>query len=277
MRPLILSGPPRSGTTLFSALLDGHSDINWFPDEGYFFEHAHRNPDFAAAAGCDLIAGIRDRGIMPPLHAPLSDFPTLKLEWSEDRFRSALSPTPPKTVRGLWDYLCNAYMCGLDYRPRRFVTMKAADYGRSVFGALAHFPEARGVIIVRDPIDALNSLKAYRLKYSRRLLTWPTLAEAVDDMNTLARHDLIDRCLVVRYEDFSGNCEPTMRALCDWLGIDFEPTLLTPSMMGVPWSNNSSFQGERAAVLTLAERKFIRQASAPFCAAFGYTTSRETL
>jgi hypothetical protein len=39
--PLIPGGPPHSGTTLFSTLLEGHSDINWFIDEGFLFEHVH--------------------------------------------------------------------------------------------------------------------------------------------------------------------------------------------------------------------------------------------
>src|SRR5574338_1316125 len=87
--PLILSGPPRSGTTLFSALLDGHSEINWFVDEGYFFEHLHvLGPEnfgrFVAAAMLDvdgLIEGVRDRSLMPPTHVPRGAFPSLVYAW----------------------------------------------------------------------------------------------------------------------------------------------------------------------------------------------------
>src|SRR5262245_11122534 len=96
--PLIMSGPPRSGTTMFSALLDGHPDINWFLDEGFFFEHLHNHgshfvADFVRASGLGvdkLIEGIRDRSLMPPTHVPPSDYPSLKYPWSEDTFRGTL-------------------------------------------------------------------------------------------------------------------------------------------------------------------------------------------
>jgi len=289
--PLVLSGPPRSGTTLFSALLDGHSQINWFVDEGFFFEHLHTlGPEnagrFVSAAMLDvdgLIEGVYDRSLMPPMCHPPSDFPSLTIPWSEERFRAALADGRADTPRALWTLLRDAYFAGFGYAPRRYVSLKAADYGRSVFGALDSLPEARGIVIVREPAAALNSLKAYRRKRNAKLVTWPTLVQAIVDMNRLAA--LVDRydptrLRVVRYEDFAGDPEASMRALCDWLGLAFEPVLVRPSMMGRPWSNNSSFStgesgvtalpGERAALLSDAERDYALRALDPFCSRFGY-------
>jgi hypothetical protein len=248
MCPLVLSGPPRSGTTLFSALLDGHSQINWFIDEGFFFEHLYElGPDnvgrFVKAASLgieNLIAGIRERSIMPRTDQT-TDFPSLKIKWSEDSFRKALAGKKATTLRELWVVLRDAYMSGFGYAPRRYVSMKAADYGRSVFGALEYFPEARGIIIVREPVAAFNSLKMYRQKYNRNLVTWPALVKAAADMNKIgAQADRYggSRLLIVRYEDFEENPAPVMHALCRWSGIPFEHVLTQPSMMGAPWSNN---------------------------------------
>ncbi len=289
MRPLILSGPPRSGTTLFSALLDGHSEINWFIDEGFFFEHLYKIgaanfPIFVKSAllsADGLVEGLRDRFIMPPTDVT-SDFPSLTIAWSEENFRQVLENAIAETPRDLWGILRDAYMAGFGYQPRRFVSMKAADYGRSVFGALEYFPEARGVIIVRDPVAAFNSLKVYRQKAGRRLLTWPTLTEAIIDLNTIAaRVDRYDdaRMKIVRFEDFAEKPEPVMRSFCDWLGLAFDPVLTKPSMMGAPWSNNSSFTDQPSGVdplparrnaLTAEERDFIYEATAPFRNRFGY-------
>jgi hypothetical protein len=289
--PLVLSGPPRSGTTYFSALLDGHSAINWFIDEGFFFEHLHvlGSDNFerfvrAGMLGADpLVEGVRDRSLMPPTHQPPSDFPSLQYPWSEEKFREVLGSRNAATPRELWTLLRDAYIAGFGYAPRRYVSLKAADYGRSVFGALDFFPEARGIIIVREPAAALNSLKAYRGKRNAKLLTWPTLVQAIVDMNKLAA--LVDRydparLHVVRYEDFAADVEGAMRALCRWLGVDFEPALLQPTMMGRPWSNNSSFGVGESGVTPLpqrreprlsdAERNYALWALEPFRSKFGY-------
>jgi hypothetical protein len=292
LRPLIVSGPPRSGTTLFSAFLDSHSSINWLLDEGFFFEHLHvHGPHnlerFVAAAnfGVDsLIDGIRDRSLMPPTHEPPSDYPSLKYAWSEQAFRQTLvNAKPARTCQELWELLCCAYFAGLGYQPRRFISMKAADYGRSCFGALDYFPEARCVVVVRHPVATLNSLKAYRQKYSRRRLTWPTLCEAVTQMNKLAeetaRRADDKRLLIIRYEDLLSGTEEVMHLLCRWLDIDFEAALLQPSMMGQPWTNNSSFTSsesgttplpKRSTVLEKAEEEYVLWAAEPFRTAFDY-------
>lgn len=289
--PLVLSGPPRSGTTLFSALLDGHSEINWFIDEAFFFEHLHTlgEENFelfvqASMLGPDLlIEGLRNRSLMPPTHRPVGDFPSLRYPWSEDRFRGVLAKGSAKTSRELWTLIRDAYLAGFGYTPRCYVSIKAADYGCSVFGALDYCPEARGGVIVREPVAALNNLKAYRLKRRAKLLTWPTLVRAIVDMNRLG--SLVDRynamsLRIVRCEEFVVDPDAVMRGLCDWLGLRFEPALLVPSMMGQPWSNNSNFSTgesgvtslphERVAMLSDAERAYVLQALEPFRSRFGY-------
>ncbi len=71
-----------------------------------------------------------------------------------------------------------------------------------------------------------------------------------------------------------------MRALCDWLAIQFESAMMRPTMMGQAWSNNSSFgAGEsgsaplpewRDEMLSAEEREYILQATGPFRTRFGY-------
>ena len=134
--PLVISGPPRSGTTLFSAMLDGHPDINWFPDEGYFFEHLHINRDDidsfvrAALMGPEfLIEGIKDRGLMPPTDSPLSDFPSLKYNWDHDAFQRVISESRMiRSVKDLWELLRDAYLAGYGYGSRPYVSIKGLSH-----------------------------------------------------------------------------------------------------------------------------------------------------
>lgn len=286
--PLILSGPPRSGTTFFSALLDGHSHINWFLDEGFFFEHLHdlggdNHRLFINAAKADaegFIDGIRDRFIFPPTHIPHGDFPELKYHWSEDAFRRSLDMSRVETARDMWNMLSRAYLTGFGYGDRPFICMKGADYGRSVAGALRYFPESRGIIIVRAPLPSLNSLKRYREKRGAKLLTWPTLTRAIVEMNhipELVRTADPARLRVVRYEDLVKDTRGTMESICAWLGIPMEPACEKVTMMGVDWTDNSSFdlpagaaKSSRPELYSAAMKQYIHDATKPFRDAFNY-------
>ena len=57
--PLVISGAPRSGTSLLYNLFDGHSDVSFLMIEGYLFEKLYdmgaSNANlFVAAARCSL-------------------------------------------------------------------------------------------------------------------------------------------------------------------------------------------------------------------------------
>ena len=126
---LVISGPPRSGTTMFSAYVDGHSQINWLPDEGFIFEHFWNTGEkniqtFIQAAKINkhnLINGIKDRFIMPPVHEPLSDFPSLKFNWSEKVFEDNLDLENIHSCEDLWSNLKNSYLEALGMKKKEVV------------------------------------------------------------------------------------------------------------------------------------------------------------
>jgi len=288
--PLIISGPPRSGTTFFSSLLDGHEHINWLPDEGFLFEHIHNlnaagREIFLDAARLDLdtyIDGVRDRSLFPLTHKPFSDFPSLEYRWDETIFRRLLTLDRCQSLGQLWDITSKAYLAALGQPSAgKYTCMKAADYGRSVFGALGLIPEARGIIVVREPKAALNSLHQYRLNRQEKLLSWPTLVQAMTEMNALAENfsnvALEGRLLLVRYEDLLADQRAVMENLCTWLGIPFADALMVPSMLGRPWTNNSSFgagaaslDSQRQDVLSPAKRALVDKHLTTFKKVFRY-------
>lgn len=290
--PLIISGPPRSGTTFFSSLLDGHEQINWLPDEGFFFEHIHNlgvdgRTLFLDTAKLDVdtyIDGIRDRSLFPLTNKPFSDFPTLEYRWDEAEFRKLLSLDQCQSLDELWQVTSNAYLAALGQsRTGKFTCIKAADYGRSVFGALGLIPDAKGIIVVREPQAALNSLHQYRLNRNEKLLSWPTLVYAMSEMIQLAeaftRVVADQRILLVRYEDLLSDQRGVMEHMCKWLGIPFSEALMVPSMLGQLWTNNSSFgagsdkaglEMQRQDVLSPTKRALIEKHLASFRKAFHY-------
>jgi Sulfotransferase family len=258
--PLIISGAPRSGTSLLYNLFDGHSQITWLVDEGYLFEYLYDlGPAavqiFVDAAPADVqrfVDGLRDRQVVPPLHQPYRQSKArgsvseveIPARWDECAFRAALAKLAARSVPELWLHLVDACLAGMGEQRRPFACLKSPDYAKSVWSATDLIPEARGIVIVRDPLYAIDSLKRSRELRGEKLLSWPQLA-----LNIHAFRQLIervdgaskDRTMCVRYESLVAQTEKTMRSIADWLKIPFEDCLLKPTMRGWTWPGISSF------------------------------------
>jgi hypothetical protein len=96
---------------------------------------------------------------------------------------------------------------------------RIADY------LLSHFPDARFVAVVRDPRDMAA--------------TWRDLASGgvkrgaaqweIDQRGTIELHAKlrdIGRSILVSFEDLVLNAEETLRSICSFLGIEYEPGML---------------------------------------------------
>jgi hypothetical protein len=298
LTPLIISGAPRSGTSLLYNLFDGHPEVSWLGDEGFLFEYlcdlGDEAPLFLKALPEDtdeLILGIRDKQVMPPLHEPyvqsaargsVSDV-RIEWEWDETAYRRSLSDPRPCTIDELWRWLAAASVAGLGQTPRRFGCMKSPDYGNSAKAAFRWSPNARVLVIVRDPVYALDSLKRSREMRGEKLLTWPLLALQVRRFQDLHRfiHDTDpQRLKVIRYETFVQEAEATMKDVAAWLEIEMTEALLIPTMHGHFWPGISSFaptigiqtkpKDRSISSLTNREQTFIKAALSGFRQAFSF-------
>ena len=300
LAPLVLSGAPRSGTTLIYTLFDSHPDILWLISEGYVFEYLHdigaKNADIflRAARGSPerFVEGLRDREMMPSLHLPYrQDEGTMsKMEvaipWSEERFWASLrarGTIAPDSMSGLWQILAQAYAAGLgEKKNARYACLKSPDYAKSAVAAVESIPDARAIVIVRDPMKTLDSLKRSRDLRGAKRLTWSRFAGVLADLNAMAdRVAGADpaRLRWFRYEALVRDPGRIMRELAEWLGVAFSNSLLEPTILGKPWPGHSSFAPTEGvstapldrAVSTLdaAERAFVHDGLARFRAVFG--------
>lgn len=261
LTPLLISGAPRSGTSLLYNLFDGHPEVTWLVNEGYLFEYlADLGPArahlFEEALPTDLdalIAGLRDKQVMPPMHKDYTQSLArgsvsevhIASPWSEERFRAALAAPRGRGMSALWRWLAAAYAAGEGQPPRRYAVMKSPDFAKSIASSLTLLPEARGLVILRDPLRALDSLKRSRELRGEKLVTWPQLALAVGSFLDMAdRLEAADpaRLVVLRYEDLTAEPERCMRDVADWLGLTYAPSLLQPTMRGQHWPGISSFK-----------------------------------
>lgn len=120
------------------------------------------------------------------------------------------------------------------------------------FAALARaYPEARFIILLRDPRAVIASMQAmdrldasqiaHTLSYARHCRKYVAFARQYGSDPGLA-----NRLIVVTYERLVGDPHKTARELCDFLEVDFDADMLDPDRYvdystGGTWRGNSSF------------------------------------
>lgn len=260
--PFIISGAPRSGTSLFYNLFDGHTAISWLALEGFFFEWLYSLGEssecllsaFTSLPTADFLTGLRDKELMPRLEVPYRQSvesgtvsrQELEIPWDESALVAVLEQGLPGVCdsAAMWGLLVAAYMAALGQPVRRYACLKSPDYAKSAISALRMDSRARAVVVLRDPLQALDSLKRSREMRGVKRLTWPVFATCLAEMRAML--DRIEaapagRLRTVRFEDLVAAPDTVLRDVADWLDIVFEPCLLQPTMLGQAWPGLSSF------------------------------------
>jgi hypothetical protein len=136
-----------------------------------------------------------------------------------------------------------AYAASIGTEPRRYWVEKTPLHEFDLDTALELWPDMRAIYIVRDPRDVYASFRKKRetrgkglsvmtfaIRMRRSLASWQRFAEA---------HP---RCgLLLRYGDLVRKPEASMRAVAEFLGIEWTDELLQPTHAGLPWGGNSMF------------------------------------
>lgn len=261
-RPLFVTGLARSGTTLLARLLRASDEVELALDPFL--------PLFRSLR--DALLRDADIDTVPP-GAPLQDhyfdparlraFDALQAgsaavaldpaEW--DRLLPSLETRALQEAPELTPLL--AGLRGETYEEVIANALRAigSTHGRSAYvgwkevwivdflPALARaFPDLRLVVIVRDPRAVLASLAAmaesdptqtaHPLSYARH---WRKQVACCERYR--ADPELAPLLHLVSYEQLVSEPEPTLRTLCDFLGIAFDRAMLDPR-----WSGNSSFR-----------------------------------
>tara|TARA_B100001964_G_C13929057_1_gene463667 strand:- start:112 stop:459 length:348 start_codon:yes stop_codon:yes gene_type:complete len=58
-----------------------------------------------------------------------------------------------------------------------------------------------------------------------------------------------DKVMVFSFESLVENTKEVMQRICEWLGLEFEPVLLTPTFNGNPVGSSSYFKGSELGVV----------------------------
>jgi Sulfotransferase family len=211
--PLFVVGAPRSGTSLLRNLVRSCEGVYLPPDETQFIpayiELVERRATTKALVSLvehtAFCRNMRRRGFWPSR-------PDLMKVFENSNPAVAI----PKLMRELAD--CE----GLE--PPKIWGDKTPRYIHFLERLRESFPDARFIVVLRDPRDAVLSMsEAWGRSLGRGAIVWREAARIADrEINLRKAPDTI----LVRYEDIALNPEQTMLEVAKWLGAAFSPATL---------------------------------------------------
>ena len=260
IEPTFICGHRRSGTTLLVSLLDFHPQLHVYPDESKFFYLFY--PKLALA---DISREQKVEFIIEKNFAFFKDILATKTDAvkgyidedrMEDEFRNYLNKIEEIEWQDYLKGMITAF-AEVSYQDkgeiRRWVekTTSSEIFAHEIVNA---FPGARFIHIVRDPRDNYSSLKSgweKRYSYLNDSSNMEDLRESCIMRGVLGMKIGIlnqqvfgtERYHILKYEDLVGAPEATLNKLANFLGIDYDKSLLNPTVCGLAWKGNN-FEGK---------------------------------
>ena len=270
-RPCIfVCGNSRSGTSMMGAILGLHSHIYCTPEQ-HFFEHHTTQDD---RSGPLPVARLRELALDMLFwnrYGPAGGGTREEFSREADVLVARLGNAPATATAFFAEWLA--------YRAEQEGKQIACEQTpRNVFyldEILASYPEARVVVMVRDPRDVLASQKhkwklrfkgmnkmplkeALRLKVNYHPITTSLLwNSAIASGDRYAGHP---RVFTLRFEDVLADADARIAELCAFLGLPYEPDMLH---VPVVKSTFEEWKGEKRGVDPSAAGRWQRGALTP--------------
>ena len=255
--PVFVTGCARSGTTLFTRLLDGHPGVLVFPIELKYFRYLDVPTFFPnmKLASCSTpraaVAAAVDSPFMAPLYGADDSVRRRKrvLEVVSEkvdahRFRESLHALDGITDHrtAFLHFFC-ALLDGLGRKAGELehvsIVEKTPFQEQNVEALLDAFPDARFIQMVRNPyavaVSWRNRSGSQRVKPELPGLQLESLARARSNARKYPAN-----YRVISYEDLAADTRRVMTDAAAFLGLPFDPVLLEPMILGERWGGNSS-------------------------------------
>ncbi|MDQ2866831.1 MAG: sulfotransferase [Verrucomicrobiota bacterium] len=247
-RACFVAGQAKSGTTLLVALLDSHPQLLVLPEEtAYFptvlakFGRSSRRTQFDYLTR-DSLSNVVFGGPCKWGKRDYSYFPTAEFL---SRFeKTAFAPANAHKDLLVIMLECYAAVVG---RPldsiARWVEKTPANR-RFLPQIRARFPQTKILLTMRDPRAILAAQIALeKTRQLRRFSVYYCISHwreaATIALQAMKTNDL--QALVVLYEQLVLETAESMRKICEFLEIEFDPaTVLTPTKAGKFWEGNSA-------------------------------------
>ncbi len=266
----LISQIQRSGGSLLSQLFDGHPQIHAHPDElkvGYPKKyiwppiHLEERPEkwfemlFEESVIHHFKEGYR-KGQKSDRVFPFIFLPPLQkmifLKW--------ISANHPAQQRTVFDaYMTSYFGAWVNYQnfvePKKYVTgftPRLAMEKESIASFFEVYPDGRLISSIRDPRNWYPSAHRHNDKkgkyedIEKALEQWQQCAQSLVENKALYG----ERVCIIRFEDLIRDTVGVMRHLAEFLQIEFDEILLTPTFNKLPISANTSFLAEKPGIVT---------------------------
>ena len=260
LRPAFICGHQRSGTTLLQNMLDGHPQLLALPSEGtYFTSFAYVARAAPSALGMDRfaaewIARLVDPNFEPHFRlgksdasrAPAVDFARALFGW-----HAALRPRVAPRLAPLLA-VAAAFKATVAPQSAPSIWVEKTPQNERFAARFAPLAHARFVQLVRDPRATFASLARIYRSVDIGAFDAEEHARAIGHSLRLAgvnARRLVNRYLVVRYEDLIARPAEEIERVRRFLDIRPDPMLLVPTAGGRAVRANSSFEGGAAGAI----------------------------
>ena len=179
-------------------------------------------------------------------------------------FRRYLKSVTPRNLRTVYNaYMTSYFGSWLNYanltgHDKKYIvglSKTHAIHPERVDQFFEVYPEGRLISVIREPKSWFSS--ATRQEASQYGEINHALEQWLDSAKSMIenRRQYGDRVCIITFEDLVSRTDPVLHLLVEFLGINFDSILLTPTFNKAPLQTNRSFQPQKTGILPGAEER----------------------
>lgn len=267
-QPVFICGHPKAGTSLVRSILDSHPQLIVYPEETVFFrrflpESADLDLDGMTALAEERIIHIFDwEQDNPPSNQegfPDRDYTTI----SSEKVRMAMRERVQAGYRHPGDILSAAVLAFGQVRglinPEIRHWVEKSPYNEYYCEQIYNWwPQAQCIHIVRDPRDNYASYRQKHPDWSAEFFAANWRRSTQSGIHNQGRFGKAHYFLL-KYEDLTYDPERHLKKLAEFLDIDWDVSLTTPSRAGENWLGNSMFANEFKGISTAPVSRWVER------------------
>jgi hypothetical protein len=202
---IFIISQPRAGSTLLQRILGNHSQV-----------HTVAEPWIMLPA----VYALRDRGYEAEYNSAISTR-------AIDLFLKELPNGREDFYNGIRLMYQHIYGKALQSTTKSYFLDKTPRYYYIIPELYSIFPDAKFILLIRNPLDVLNSILNTWVKDN-----WFAVSKYRDDLIKApflileGKRELRDKLYILKYEQLITDSENTIQDLCNYIGISFEPKMI---------------------------------------------------